>query len=36
MGMQGKFAHLMKYMGREVSRYLVQAWNRRKDKLYKT
>ena len=34
MGMQGKFVHLMKYMWREVSHYLVQAWNRRKDKLY--
>ena len=36
MGMQEKFVYLMKYMWREVSCYLVQSWNIRKDNLYNT
>ena len=36
MGMQEKFVYLMKHMWREVSCYLVQSWNIRKDKLYNT
>ena len=36
MGMQEKFVYLMNHMWREVSCYLVQSWNIRKDKLYNT
>ena len=34
MGIQGQFVYLMKYIRREVSHHLVQAWNRWKDNLY--
>ena len=36
MGVQEKIVYLMKHMWREVSCYLVQSWNIRKDTLYNT